>query len=108
MRKIIISVLFLSLALFSQGIKPEVDCLILEDENSIICKYIHPRMDIDKEISFEWIDPEGNISRTRDMIIPANHGSVYDFRYMDGRKKGMWIFKITDGKNILETQFEVK
>ena len=108
MKQIIISLLLLSIALFAKDIKPEVDCLILEDENSIICKYIHERLDVDKNITFEWIEPDGNISRTRDMIVPANHGSVYDFRYMDGRKKGIWIFKVIDGKNILETKFEVK
>jgi len=108
MKKIIISVLFLSITLFAQNVTSEADCLILEDENSIICKYVHDRMDVDKNITFEWVDPNGEISRTREMIVPANHGSVYDFRYMDGRKKGTWSFKVFDGKKTLETKFEVK
>ena len=108
MKKLIITILFLSISLFAQGDKPEADCLILEDENSIICKYIHGRSSSDKNVIFEWIDPDGKISRTREMLVPANHGSVYDFRYMDGRKKGIWTFQIKDGEDILKTQFEIK
>jgi len=108
MKKIIISALFMSIALFAQEIKPEVDCLILEDENSIICKYIHERVETDKTIVFEWIDPTGNISRTRDVIILSNHGSAYDFRYTDGRQKGIWTFKVIDENKTYQTQFEIK
>ena len=108
MKKFITLLLFLSITLFAQEDNPEVDCLILEDENSIICKYIHGRLHEDKNVTFEWVDPDGEISRSRDMTVPANHGSVYDFRYMDGRKKGTWTFKVIDGENTLKTNFEVK
>lgn len=98
----------LSAVLFAQSPKAEVDCLILEDENSIICKYINNRSRGDKTITFEWLDPKGEISRTRNMVIPAGHGSVYDFRYIEGREIGIWTFKVIDGKKILKTEFEIK
>lgn len=108
MKKIILSTLLLLSITFAQENNAEVDCLILEDENSIICKYLHTRVSFDKSVSFEWVDPEGNISRTRDMIIPAEHGSVYDFRYIQGRQKGIWTFRVIDGENTYKTEFEIK
>ena len=86
----------------------EVDCLILEDENSIICKYTHQRVNYDKTITFNWIEPDGKISRTRIMSIPAGHGSVYDFRYIKGRTKGIWTFKVIDDSQELKTNFTIE
>ncbi|NQY94081.1 MAG: hypothetical protein HRT43_07945 [Campylobacteraceae bacterium] len=108
MKKIMLFILLLSLGLFAQENKPEVDCLILEDENSIICKYILVREGTDKSITFEWIDPQGNVSRTKDVMVLSNHGSVYDFRYINGREKGIWTFKVIDNNEIYKTQFEIK
>ncbi len=108
MKKILLFMLLLSLSLFAQENKPEVDCLILEDENSIICKYILSRETTDKNITFEWIDPEGNVSRTKDVVVLSNHGSAYDFRYINGRQKGIWTFKVIDNNQIYKTEFEIK
>lgn len=84
------------------------DCVILKDQNSIICKYMQERETFDKNILVEWIDPDGKVSRSREMTIPAGHGSIYDFRYIEGRKKGVWLFKVYDGENTYETKFELK
>ena len=108
MKKIILILLLLLLGLFAQENKPEVDCLILEDENSIICKYILSRENTDKNITFEWIDPTGNISRTKDVMVWSNHGASYDFRYINGRQKGLWTFKVIDNDQIYKTEFEIK
>jgi len=108
MRKIILCAFLFASTLLAEEYKPEVDCLILEDENSIICKYINTRSTEDKNITFEWIDPSGELSRTRDMMVPSGHGSVYDFRYIEGRQKGIWTLKVSDGKDTLETKFEIK
>jgi len=108
MKKILIFMLLLSLSLLGQENIPEVDCLILEDENSIICKYVLNRENKDKNITFEWIDPEGNISRSKDVMVLSNHGSVYDFRYINGRQKGIWTFKVIDNGQIYKTEFEIK
>jgi hypothetical protein len=87
---------------------PNVDCLILEDENSIICKFEVIRDEKDQNIIINWISPTGETSRTREMVIPAGDSSAYDYRYIDGRENGKWDFKITyQGKDYI-SQFELK
>jgi hypothetical protein len=87
---------------------PNVDCLILEDEKSIICKFEVIRDITDKEIIIHWISPTGEISRTREMIIPAGDVSAYDYRYLDGREEGKWNFKVIYNGNEYTSQFELK
>ncbi len=84
-----------------------VECLILQDEDSIVCKYVHERVSKDKEIIVKWIDPQGEISRERTLLIPAGHGSIYDFRYIQGREKGIWKFIVIDNKKEYSTTFEL-
>ncbi|MFA7084509.1 MAG: hypothetical protein WC141_08250 [Arcobacteraceae bacterium] len=86
----------------------EADCLILKDENSIICKYTSPIGTQDKEIEVEWINPNGESTRKRTVIVPAGHSSVYDFRYISGRLKGIWTFKVYDEEDSVTTTFELK
>jgi hypothetical protein len=88
--------------------EPRVDCLILEDEDSIICKFEINRQTEDQELVFQWINPEGELSRSRDMQIPAGHGSIYDYRYIDGREAGNWIFKVIYKEKEYSTKFELK
>jgi hypothetical protein len=105
-RYIVLALLF-STFLFAQEEK-RADCILLEDENSIICKYTGPRVDFEKTITLEWIDPNGEISRTREMTIPILHGSVYDYRYLQGRVSGVWTFKVKDGNKTYTTQFTIE
>jgi len=107
-RYIILTVLLTYTFSFAQVDGVGVDCLILEDENSIICKYTHKRVDFDKDIIFHWINPKGEVSRTREVVIPAHHGSVYDFRYIDGRMLGIWTFKAVDGYSEYKTNFTIE
>lgn len=86
----------------------KVDCLILEDENSIICKYSHERVSFAKNITVEWIEPDGLVTRTREMTIPAYHGSVYDYRYIQGRTQGIWTFKVIDNDKVFTTNFTIE
>lgn len=86
----------------------KADCLILDDENSIICKYLFPAKDEDATVEVKWIDPNGEISRTRQLEIPKDHISVYDFRYLEGRIPGIWKFEVHDGEKKTVTQFELK
>jgi len=92
----------------SYGNEEKVDCLILEDENSIICKYSHERVSLEKHITVEWIEPDGSVTRTREMTIPAYHGSVYDYRYAEGRTKGIWTFKVIDNEEEFTTHFTIE
>ena len=100
--KIVISLL---LVIFSFADEIGVDCVILTDENSIICKYVHKRVNYEKKVRFDWIEPNGVISRSRIMTIPPGHGSVYDYRYIEGRTKGKWTFRVTDGNKTYSTNF---
>ena len=88
--------------------KSDVDCLILEDENSIICKFTHDRVSYNKIINVQWIEPDNTITRKREMIIPSNHGSIYDYRYKQGRTKGIWTFKVTDDDEEYTTNFTIE
>ncbi len=106
--------LFIAISGFSETIelddelKDSVDCLILQDENSIICKYEHQRLEEDKELIVQWVDPNGELSRERTLIIPAGHGSIYDFRYIEGRMKGIWQFKVKEDEKELSTTFTLE
>jgi hypothetical protein len=87
---------------------PNVDCLILEDENSIICKFEVIRDIKDQDIIIHWISPTGEISRTREMVIPAGDVSAYDYRYLDGREGGKWNFRVIYNNNEYTSSFELK
>ena len=88
---------------------PNVDCLILEDENSIICKVeVIKDPQNEQKIVINWVNPNGEISRTREMLIPAGDSSAYDFRYLDGREKGIWNFKIIYKDKEYSNNFEIK
>ena len=103
---IILITFFISTNLFANG--DRVDCIILEDEDSIICKYIQKRVNHEKSVTFDWIEPNGEITRTRELTIPAGHGSVYDFRYIKGRISGIWTLKVRDGEAEYTTNFTIK
>lgn len=89
-------------------IEPSVDCLILQDENSIICKFETNRELKDQDIVVQWIDPQGDVSRSRNMIVPAGHASIYDYRYINGRLSGSWTFKVLGNEKEYTTSFELK
>jgi hypothetical protein len=42
------------------------------------------------------------------MVIPAGHGSVYDFRYLKGRMAGVWSFIVIDNEIKHETTFNIE
>jgi len=89
------------------SVNSSVDCIILEDEDSIICKYTHNRVNYNKIITVQWIEPNNQITRTREMIIPAYHGSIYDYRYKNNRTKGIWTFKVIDDDKEYKTNFTI-
>jgi hypothetical protein len=82
-----------------------VDCIILQDENSIICKLEVKRLNQDRDVKILWIDPKNKVSRERDMVIPAGHGSIYDYRYIKGRMLGTWTFKAIVQDQEVQTNF---
>ena len=115
--KYLLLILFISNNLIAEDIVEEeinddsintVDCILLSDEDSIICKYIHKRIDEDKYVEFIWIDPSNTISRQRTMLIPAGHGSIYDYRFINGRASGKWTFEVLDNNQSYKTNFIIE
>lgn len=109
MKKLSVLFLFLISFCFASGdyTPNEVDCLVIKEENSIICKYISERSSEDRFVNVEWIDPNGDLSRTRKILFPSGHGSVYDFRYLSGREPGLWTFKVIDNEKEFKVEFEI-
>ncbi len=122
MVKFIISfLLIINSILFAQGnapVKPEVvvkaipynpnvECVVLADEDSIICKFEVIRADKEQQVVVSWISPTGEISRTREMIINAGDSTAYDYRHLDGRENGKWNFKIIYNEKEYISQFEL-
>jgi len=104
----IILSLFIAFTSLDAQDAPMADCLILEDENSIICKYTHQRVEDEKTVLFQWIEPDGTVSRDRNMTIPPFHGSIYDYRYIKGRTAGVWTFKVIDQNQTFSTNFTIE
>ena len=81
----------------------------IDDEDSIICEFEVIRDPIhEQNVSMTWINPNGEISRARDMVIPAGDTSAYDYRYLEGRETGKWSFKILYNQKEYTTQFDLK
>lgn len=112
MRQIYILLICIGCAIFGNANEltneQGVDCLILEDENSIICKYSHTRVAYDKHIIMQWIEPSGLVTRERELLVPAFHGSIYDYRYIEGRSEGEWTFKVIDNQETFSTTFTLE
>ncbi|HIP12798.1 MAG TPA: hypothetical protein EYG97_00860 [Arcobacter sp.] len=112
MKKLLINILLLlsisSLNILANETSSKVDCVLLKDENSIICKYTHERVNMQKTVRFEWHEPDGVVSRVRAMVIPAGHGSVYDYRYIKGRTSGLWTLKVLDNNEVIKTTFIIE
>lgn len=86
---------------------PNLECLILADEDSVVCKFELIRSDKEQQIVINWISPTGEISRTREMIINAGDSTAYDYRHLDGRENGKWNFKIIYNDKEYISQFEL-
>jgi len=112
MKKIFLKLLLLvsisNISILANEISSKVECIVLKDENSIICKYTHQRVNTEKTIKFEWYSPENKISRVRVMQIPAGHGSVYDYRYIKGRISGLWTLKVIDNDKVVKANFTIE
>ena len=112
MKKILINILLLlsisSLSIFANETSSKVECILLKDENSIICKYTHQRINTQKTVKFEWHEPDGIVSRVRVMNIPAGHGSIYDYRYIKGRTSGLWTLKVIDNNEVYKVNFTIE
>ena len=66
----------------------------LDTDNTITCKLLTKRVNKEREVEFEWKSPNGKDDREREMILPANHASIYDARSKKGRAKGKWTVEV--------------
>lgn len=113
MIKYLVLFIFTASLSFAQNVDTNIieeakaDCLILKEKNSIICKFEAITSNVDEQVIVQWIDPQGDISRSRDMIVPAGHLSIYDFRYLEGRLSGSWTFKVITKEKEYTTKFEL-
>ena len=86
-------------------------CEIIEEANkNIRCTYSVERVAYDRNITFLWRSSETpHDDRERTIVLKANHGSLYDYRYYYGRAEGEWSISVADdGGNILaDTSFTI-
>ncbi len=102
--------LALPLSLLSFAVAANVQCRI--ENERIYCTYYLDRSDNQngKEVEFRWISPNApEDGRVRHFQIPAQHGSVYDYRFLPGRAKGVWRVQVIDleTNETVETTFEI-
>lgn len=96
MNKFFSLILMFTLSLFA------TDALICEviNEDEILkikCTYQTTRKSYDRNISMAWTSPSTpQDDRFKTVLLPANYGSVYDYRYFDGRADGSWTISATD------------
>lgn len=101
--------MLLSINLYSSEPLHTAECLILEDENSIVCKYNSPSNQNERVVTISWINPEGIIQRKREITIAPLNSSIYDFRFLDGLESGQWQFVVLeDNKEVAKTTFTMQ
>jgi len=94
-----ISILVLStLTLFAAD---SLVCNVVNEDEilKIKCIYKTTRKSYDRNISMAWTSPSTpQDDRFKTILLPAHHGSTYDYRYFDGRADGSWTISATDEK----------
>lgn len=63
-----------------------------KESEKIVCTYFVDRSDNVHGITvqFHWYSPDGKDDRVRLFRMPPYYGSVYDYRFLPGRKRGRW------------------
>ncbi|WP_456323186.1 hypothetical protein [Hydrogenimonas sp.] len=92
-RNLILLPLFCAVA----AMAAKVQCNI--ENEKIYCTYYLDRSDnpSGKEVLFHWISPRSpEDDRIRHFKIPPLYGSVYDYRFLPGRAKGVWRVVVRD------------
>lgn len=76
--------------------------VLLDTHKRIQCTYTGTRSPVDRELIFIWHSTETpHDDRERSILIKANHGSVYDYRYYYGRAIGVWEVSVKDEDDTL-------
>ena len=65
--------------------------ICLDEDGKITCKLMTKRCNRDRSVEFSWLSPTSpKDDREHAVTLPANHASVFDVRYKEGRVKGKW------------------
>lgn len=90
----------------------KLECTVIEEHDKIIqCTFSSVRLAADRRITFRWkSETTPQDDRERTFVLPAGHGSVYDYRFYYGRAPGLWnISTVNDsGKTLAETSFTLE
>ncbi|MDX1294866.1 MAG: hypothetical protein R3302_01275 [Sulfurimonadaceae bacterium] len=90
----------------------KLECSVVEEHDKIIqCTFSSVRLATDRQITFKWkSDTTPQDDRERTFILPAGHGSVYDYRFYYGRAPGLWnVSTVNDNGDVLsETSFTLE
>ncbi len=81
--------------------------ICLDEGKKITCKLMTKRINTEREVEFEWESPNGKDDRTREMLLPSNHASVFDSRLKKGRVKGLWTVEVEIDDMKLSTTFKI-
>lgn len=81
--------------------------ICLDEDTKITCKLMTKRIDQKRSVHFEWISPNGKDNRKRTITLPANHASVFDARYKQGRAKGRWRVEVELAGEKVSTTFNL-
>lgn len=98
MKKLFSLLTFFTLSLFATD---ALVCSVVNDDDilKIKCVYKTARTSYDRNISMAWTSPSTpQDDRFKTILLPAHHGSAYDYRYFDGRADGSWTISATDEK----------
>jgi len=79
----------------------------LDADEKITCKLLTKRVGHEREVEFEWISPDGKDDRERELVLPANHASIYDARTKAGRVKGVWYVEVEIDDEKVKTSFKI-
>lgn len=92
---IAVTLLFLARAVFAQ--ESTLSCETIDDGiEKIQCTFVTQRKNVERNVEFHWhSESHPQDDRERFIILPVNHGSVYDYRYLRGRAPGIWRVSVT-------------
>jgi len=80
----------------------------IDADDKITCKLLTKRLNKERKVEFEWKSPNGKDDRHREMILPANHASIFDARSKNGRVKGVWKVEVELDDEEVSTSFLIK
>lgn len=92
----------------AKSVNKDLALICLDEGDKITCKLMTKRVGEDREVEFEWESPNGKDDREREMVLPANHASIFDVRHKEGRVKGVWTVEVELDDEEVSTTFKIQ